>query len=278
MRIFSAELYKIRKGKAFPITVFVNIAFVLFYAVMTVLFVQFILDMMVAEGVDIGEPIMMGLGFDDAFPSSGYAAFTASFMIFYQVVTLCAASLAAIWICDEFENGTIRNLLSTGKSRSVYYVSKLIVVFAASVIFAVINTAVNAGIITAFFGFGGPETFVIADLLMFFGGQLMIYFAYASIFVMAAFLLRHVGAALGVTIGYVAFLEAIFVLVLSLEFASSVKFLENLFPYFNIMQFTQVFQGGLETGSYLIAAIMCAVTVITSTAIGMITFAKRDVK
>jgi len=273
-RLLSGELFKIRKGLALPITLLVNIAYLVFYTAIVFFFVRFASDLISAEEVEAMDAMTGGI---NLFPEYGVQALSASLAVFFQVIAICAAVLAGIWICDDFDGGTIRNLLSVGVSRTKYYFTKMLCIFVISIIFAIITTLLFTGVITLFFSFGTTSISAV-DLLMFFGGHLLTYLTYVSIFVMLAFLFRNVGATLGVGIAFAALLETILVMVLGMPFASSVSFLSNIFPYHNLMQFSQVFIGAASTTDYLIAAAVCGVTVVITTAIGLYTFNKRDVK
>jgi len=289
-RIFSAELFKIMKGKALRVNLLINIGFALFYAFVVVFAINSDMDMM---------------GMENMFPGDGVAAIGSSFIIFWQIIVICAAVLAGIWVCDEFDNGTIRNVLSKGVSRTKFYVSKLVSVYVVSLVFTVISVIILFATITIAFTVGSTETLDVTNLLLFFAGQFLIYLTYVSLFVMMAFLFRNVGATLGVGIAFPVLIELLFVSLLSMSFAEPVSFLANIFPQYNIAQFNDVFNAGIggeivtygreyvyelgayipvveETASalntYLVAAAVSFATVVITTVVGIYTFNKRDVK
>lgn len=278
MKILSAEFFKLRKGKMLPVLFIIAVGFAALYAAMTVLSVEYMFDMLREQGIDLDDEIMAGIGFRELFPDGGLLALSSSFMIFQQVVVISGAVMAAIFICDEFDSGTVRNLLSIGRSRVKYYAVKLGIVFVTAILLAAVSTAINTGVITAFYGFGATGDGFALDLFLFIVGQVLTYATYISLFVMFAFLFRSVGAAMGVSIGCVFILEQLIFLILDMDFAASVSFLRNGIPFYNMMQFTAVFNGNAGMGDFAIAAIICVVTAIIATAVGIVTFSKRDVK
>jgi len=292
-KILSAEMFKVMKGKALMINSLIVVGFVIFFSLLAI----FSLNTFTDEE-------LINLGLYGAFPEEGLRALVYSLPFFREVIIICAAVLSGIWICDEFDSGTIRNILSTGASRTKFYFSKLIFIFLTSVVFILISALIYFLITTVAFSLGDSSSIDVANSLFFLIGMLLSYLTYVSIFVMMGFLFRNIGATLGVGIGFAALAETL--LIWGLGFVGPLRFLLNIFPLHNVGRFNDVFNAGInnqilitdgvvysellgtyipvitETKSaaneYIIAVVLCVAMIIIATLIGVLTFKKRDVK
>jgi len=279
-KILSAEMFKLRREKVTGVVVLINIALVSLFSLGMVLAIRFFGEEIMSAFQD---PEMVAMGMDSMesmFADSTIAAPGTAFALFYQFVAICAAVLAGFFICVEFDTGTIRNTLSVGKGRMGYYISKLITLFVTSIILAVISIVIYMAIFIMFFGFSWPGGSYAIDLLLLFGANILIHLTYVSLFAAAAFMFRSFGVTLGVALGFTMFIDQLVVMLLGMGFFEPVRFIQNIFPYHNVLQFVNVFSAGYEgeMRTYLIAAAACVITIIGSTVVGMVTFAKRDVK
>jgi len=277
--ILSAEMFKLRKEKVTGIVLLINIVLAVLFAVGMALIIQFFGEEMQTAFQD---PEMAGMGMegmDTLF--AGYASNAPSdaFSMFYSQIAICIGVLAGFFICYEFETGTIRNTLSVGKSRTAYYVSKIITLFVAAIVLSIITTLIYLITMVAFFEFSIPDGYAV-NLLLLIGGKAFIYLTYVTLFTALAFVFRGLAATLGIAIGFAMLIEPIAIMIFSTDAFSSVSVIRNIFPYHHVLQFNQVFNNGIdgELRTYLVSAAVCFAMIAVSTLIGIFTFNKRDVK
>lgn len=113
-------------------------------------------------------------------------------------ILLVISAFISFFIGEEFQNGTIRNALSLGRSRTHYYLSKLVIAALVTLVGTVILTILGMTGYTIAFGFGeveGIDHYLIYAVETFITFYLLIL-ASASIFVMISFLSRTSGVSL----------------------------------------------------------------------------------
>lgn len=116
----------------------------------------------------------------------------------------------AIFVCMDFGEGTIRNIVSRGFTRIEIYFSKLFVCLIASFCIVILNLITGFVLGTIFGGVGDDWTIKILPLIL---SQLLTIIAYASIFVFFSLLLKKLGSALAVAIILPMFLPLLLTLV-----------------------------------------------------------------
>jgi len=271
--VLSAEMFKLRKEKVTLIIFLINLFLVSVFSLAIALITRFV-------GEELAnDPDMVAMGMDVMFSQYSTYAPAGAFSLMYQFIAIYAAVFAGFFVCSEFETGTIRNTLSVGKSRSGYYLSKVITIFTASIILAVIGTAIYVGIEMLFFDFTPGDGYVV-NLLLLIGGKFLVYLTYVSLFTMLAFVLRGIAATLGIAVGFAFLIELILHMILNAGFFEPVRFLQNIFPYHHVLQFNDVFLNGVSGNeiTYLTSVAVCVVIIILTTVIGLFTFNKRDIK
>lgn len=191
-------------------------------------------------------------------------------------LTLFVAIIACLFIGKDFSNGAIRLCVSRGANRVHLYFSKWISLAMLTIAYSVIAIIV-CGIFTAIKGYG--ETFTAHHfrlLIRCFVLQTLCNLSTMSIVVMLAFLCRSSGSSLGATIGGAIVISLIAGLITGLGSLGS----DSSWIYFMPLQQNSV--AGL-TVNYN-AAQLCAVIIMPivygaiATAIGLISFLKRDIK
>lgn len=108
-------------------------------------------------------------------------------------VLLVISAFISFFIGEEFHNGTIRNALSLGRSRTQYYLSKFVVAAVLALVGVIIMTVLGMIGFTVGFGFGGVAE--ISNYFMFaiksFGTLYILILANVSIYVMISFLTKN---------------------------------------------------------------------------------------
>jgi ABC-2 type transport system permease protein len=106
-------------------------------------------------------------------------------------IPLLQAIFITMLITSEYSAGTIKDSVSLGFRRRKIYMSKLITVSVGSILMMLV--AIFATVITSFFVFGIYGSFSMYDFLLIiriFLIQGLLYTAYASLFLMIAFLIK----------------------------------------------------------------------------------------
>ena len=254
MNIIAVENYKILKDKSFRIFLLISAVFFLIFGISVK-----------ADG-----------------PFSGITGMTApyymqTFVVF--ILMLCGA-MASIIVVNDFDKGTIRNVLSTGTSRVAYYLSKLYTMFLSCTILTLVSSIIFTITITILAGWNGTISgHYILNLLVFYVVLLIQMFSYCSLFVMIAFLIRNVAGAIGITYVYVAFLEGLIITMLTMP---GIAFLDTIAEFMpsivigNLMQFVEA--DTIMTLNFAITAIPALIIVAITILVGIMSFKKRDIK
>lgn len=113
-------------------------------------------------------------------------------------ILLVISAFISFFIGEEFQNGTIRNALSLGRSRTHYYLSKFVVAALLSLVGVFVMTALGIISFSVVFGFG--EVAEISNYFSFaiksFGTLYLLILANVSIYVMISFLTKTTGISL----------------------------------------------------------------------------------
>jgi ABC-2 type transport system permease protein len=107
-------------------------------------------------------------------------------------ILLVMSAFISFFIGEEFQNGTIRNALSLGRSRTHYYLSKWVIAAILSLVGVSVMTAIGMIGYSIVFGFG--EVAGISDYVWFatksFSTLYLLMLANVSIYVMISFLTK----------------------------------------------------------------------------------------
>jgi ABC-2 type transport system permease protein len=113
-------------------------------------------------------------------------------------ILLVISAFISFFIGEEFQNGTIRNTLSLGRSRTHYYLSKLTIAALLSLFGVILMTLLGMISFSVVFGFG--EVSGISHYVSFafksFSTLYLLILANVSIYVMISFLARNSGISL----------------------------------------------------------------------------------
>lgn len=188
-------------------------------------------------------------------------------------IILWIAAFIGFFTASEFQNGTIRNVLALGKSRSHVFFSKFLISCAAVAAILVVVGSIGTIGATLAFGFGGADFPQYARYLsVYLPMQLYLHMIFAAIFCAIAFISRSVGMTLLLSIAY---------LVVTLTFTAYVGQFENLafiqhfFPYGYVHYMTEY---ALEPWHFIPRALLTgAVHMLIPCAIGCFAFQKADI-
>lgn len=113
-------------------------------------------------------------------------------------LTMLFGIFAAIYVCDDYSAGTIRNIVTRGYTRTNIYLAKLITLCFAAVIMLLTCWIVSAFAGVAFFG-SGTSAFS-ASFIESMAAQFMLFMAYACVFNAVCSALQKTGISVAVCI------------------------------------------------------------------------------
>jgi ABC-2 type transport system permease protein len=190
-----------------------------------------------------------------------------------MILPVCLAAFSGMFTAAEFQNNTIRAVLSLGKKRETVYLSRLFALCVAIGIFIIVSTVVTTLCMTLLFGFGNmPFAQFFTQLFMTLRFQFFLFSTFASVFCMIAFLCRNTGAVIILGVSY-------FLIMMSLSsFFNSfdtLAFLAKGLPSYYISSANELSGDfGFIAGALVVSLSYIAV----STAVGIFAFRKADVR
>ncbi|MDF1506968.1 ABC transporter permease [Robertmurraya sp. DFI.2.37] len=189
------------------------------------------------------------------------------------LLTMCA--FIGFFIGEEFQNGTIRNALSLGRSRIHYYLSKLLMVSLLAFVGVVVLTALGMICFSIVLGFGevseinnygwyALKTFMTLYLLI---------LANVSIYVMISFITKNSAISLvwsflytiGTGFGAGIFLE-------------TEHFKHVTFWFTESFLFYSDFASPIDVAKYSDMILVSFITIVLSSIIGILVFKRADIK
>ncbi len=255
--MISAENYKLKKDFSFKVLALVCVLF----------FIALSGIMKAVASMDLEADI--GLSFQGI-----NSLFTIN--AFYQTFTVCLAVFCGTNVVAEFDKGIIKNALSVGTKKSVYYFSKLYSLIVLSITIIIISAVVLFGTNSLLQGVGTIETsnFIFKSLMYF-----LVYFinliSYGAFFLMISFLLRGVGGTISICVVYV-FLESSITQLLRVLNNDVVTVIANHLPHSIISG--MMLETDWTAGKFFSSIYGAVIVIIVTTIIGLVNFMKRDIK
>ncbi|MDR1453700.1 MAG: ABC transporter permease [Candidatus Margulisbacteria bacterium] len=178
---------------------------------------------------------------------------------------------SGLFISTEFAQGTIRNALCAGASRSKVYLSKLAVNAVMLILCMSVSTLTFIASFTALYGFGDPAGFITNTVLVL-GMQVLYHLVYAAIGCLLAFLVPNIAFSVGVGLVFVG-LQGVLV-----EICSAFDVLNPLapfIPHYYIMRLTENFH---DAAFLAHGAAVSIIFVLATVVIGCLLFKRQDIK
>ncbi|WP_068675063.1 ABC transporter permease [Oceanobacillus sp. Castelsardo] len=188
-------------------------------------------------------------------------------------ILLVISAFINFFIGEEFQNGTIRNTLSLGRSRTHYYLSKFVIAAFVSLVGVIGMTAIGMISFSIVFGFG--EVAEIGNYFNYaiktFSTLYLLILANVSIYVMISFITKN----------------SSFALVWSFLYTIATGFLPGMF--LQTEHFKQVTNWFTETflfysdfakdiAQFPKMVLVSLVTIVLSSALGILLFKRTDIK
>ena len=190
-------------------------------------------------------------------------------------ILLVMSAFISFFIGEEFQNGTIRNALSLGRSRTHYYLSKLVVAALVSLVGVVIMTVMGMVSFSVVFGFG--EVAGIGDYVSYalktFSTLYVLILANVSIYVTISFLTRNSGVSL-----VWSFLYTIGTGFGAGIFQQTEHFKQVTFWFTESFLFYSDFASPAGIAKYPEMILVSLITIVVSSALGIILFKRTDIK
>ncbi|MNC32916.1 ABC-2 family transporter protein [compost metagenome] len=190
-------------------------------------------------------------------------------------VLLVISAFISFFIGEEFSNGTIRNALSLGRSRTQYYLTKLIVAAMLSLIGVFILTALGMICYSIVFGFGK-----VAGINHYFSYAIQafitlccIIWANVSIYVMLSFLTKNSGISL-----IWSFLYTIGTGFGAQIFQQTEHFKHFTYWFVEAFLFYSDFAQPADIARYPEMILVSLITIMVSSTIGILLFTRTDIK
>lgn len=142
-------------------------------------------------------------------------------------VTLILGIFTALFICSDYMEGTAKNIIGRGYTRSAWLTAKLGTVLIAAAVFAVVCLAVTFAASVSFFGTGDIKK---AGLFPAIPLQLLLILAHAALFTLFSLLIRKNGGAIAMNLLVPSVVSLIVTLLDVLVFEEESKLAEYWLP------------------------------------------------
>jgi|AntRauTorckE6833_2_1112554.scaffolds.fasta_scaffold23669_2 ABC-2 type transport system permease protein len=256
--IFLADSYKFFKSKTFYVSLFIALLF----ATLMVVATYYGLERMGEPG---GPP-------QGAVPETAKALYFSA--IDSGITLMLIAIVTSIFVANEYTTGVIKDTVSSGKSRTNIFISKIIITTISAFLIVLISAIYQLTLGTAFIGYGSSfnwsEVWLLTKTFL---SAMVIITAFNALFVTLTTAFKSLGASLASNVGIIMFGGLIFSLI---ELIHSV--LENVGDYWLSNNLTEVVtNASINTFSFTPLIIASAYFVV-SLVIGIKIFKKQDIK
>ncbi|MFD3445726.1 ABC transporter permease [Microbacteriaceae bacterium 4G12] len=264
--LIQAELFKLRRNKAFwTLIVLLSIGGIC-YTTLLYLASKGIIYLIIGEGLFIGGP--------DAGPALKTSGSEILMITLFQnpfSLTLIMSTLAGFFISNDYATGVMKNTALSGNSRIKIFIAKSIAfALGASIICCIWPTIATVGS-TIIFGFGKVSDHTIFIYTM---KTVCLYLlqliAFSSIILLIAIVVEESGKAIIISIGVI-----LFVYFGSLLLGQSFSIVSKLYQYTVFYQLYEIENPNINIMKYVLTAIGTALVFFL---LGSIAFKKKEIK
>ena len=264
-RLVKSDFRKLFAGKAFWVCSVITLALGAFI-IFTYFIAGAIVDFSMSSGALSANDMLELQVADIMIPSSVWGFVSSAFGD--GSVSLMIAIMLAIFITGEY-NGTYKNAVARGFSRTTIYLSKVLVSMAVMVIFLVIYIGINIVLSYAIWGEWGSVSAgtIILTLLI----DFVEYIAMTAFIAMLAVVFRTTGVMIAVTLAITMLLPTLLaVLSLAMNDWPILQFWISYMP-----EYTETF---INDNQAWLPFVVSAVYIAVSLAVGTVVFRKADLK
>ncbi|WP_077618458.1 ABC transporter permease [Bacillus sinesaloumensis] len=190
-------------------------------------------------------------------------------------ILLVISAFVSFFIGEEFQNGTIRNTLSLGRSRTHYYLSKFVVAALLTLVGVIVMSALGIISYSIVFGFGGVAE--IGHYLSFavksFSTLYILILANVSIFVMISFLTKT--SAISLVWSFIYTIGTGFGAGI---FQQTENFKHVTFWFTESFLFYSDFASPVDIARFPEMILVSVITIVLSSTIGILLFNRTDIK
>lgn len=259
--ITTSDFYKLRRNISFWLLP----AAAVVATVVTAVFMFFVDNGLTVEG---GEAVSSDAVF--GFLPTGASGVLALSSI-SNLYAILAVVFSGLFISSEFTNGTIRNALCIGKSRTGIYLSKLLSGAVMLLGTMAVSLAAFIGLFTVMYGFGDGSGFLIETLKVF-ALQYLLHMTFAAVAFMLAFLIQNIVFSVAVGIFWTVISGVLTDILTAFD---GLSFFARIMPNYYITRLAE----NIGDGSFVLMSIVVSVIWIGVTAvIGCAVFSRRDIK
>ncbi|MCH1624390.1 ABC transporter permease [Ferdinandcohnia quinoae] len=190
-------------------------------------------------------------------------------------ILLIISAFISFLIGEEFQNGTIRNALSLGRSRTHYYLSKFVVAALLTLFGVIIMTVLGMLSFSIVFGYGEVAEInnYFSYALKSFGTLYLLILANVSIYVMVSFLTKRSSVSLIWSFIYTigtGFVPGIF--------QQTEHFKQVTYWFTESFMFYSDFANPTDIAKYPEMILVSLITIVLSSTIGILLFKRTDIK
>lgn len=208
----------------------------------------------------------------------GYNAITALKSAVSIDTVLLTVIMISMFIPNEFSFGTIKNIISSGKRKWEVYFSKFIVALFIVVSYIGLCYITCFSLGAWFWGTGEITREMYLDMGRMIGLSLFAVLAVQSLCIMMAFLIRQTGGTIACNVS-ILMLYPVLQSIIDLGVEKLLKVEEFSIAKYNPLTYLGTFSSmDILKDDIILGSIVCGVCIIATTAIGIFTFYKRDVK
>jgi len=254
--MISAELYRLRKSKSFWIMLAVVIGMSAF---MSIIF-----------GIIPPADDLMGMR-----PGSTGEMLMGTIPTNIQTILFILVAFIIVFICSDFDSGTVRNPLAVGVSRLEYYTAKFVGMLITCAVFT-IATILATGLPYLMFEPWGDLfnfTYFIASV----GIGYLILVAQATLFMTVGIVARKIGATLGILLGYLVLDMIISAFIMMLEVEGILRTLANVLPSPAGFYLGEITTGTANFGNVMMVVVVSVVMIVVLSVLAIGHLTKKDV-
>lgn len=142
-----------------------------------------------------------------------YIRYNSDYLLFasFQIIGIFASCFTGMFLGTEYSDGTLRNKLIAGRSRTQVYLSNMILSFAASLFASLLSILVNCVLGIALFG---PLEQSLSQILQYLVLGILMLAAFAGIFTLIAMLIpsRSAGSVICIMLFFLMLIAATYIL------------------------------------------------------------------
>ncbi|WP_099351528.1 ABC transporter permease [Fredinandcohnia onubensis] len=190
-------------------------------------------------------------------------------------ILLVISAFVSFFVGEEFQNGTIRNALSLGRSRTHYYLSKFVTAALLTLFSVILLTAIGMISFSVVFGFG--EFAGISDYFSFafkaFSTLYLLILANVSIYVAISFLTKN--SAISLVWSFIYTIGTGFGAGI---FQQTEHFKQVTFWFTESFLFYSDFASPVDIARYPEMVLVSIITIVLTSGLGILFFNRTDIK